>query len=129
MSQTQSSNQWNEGTAASPAPKNSEYKIPLEKLSPRIFWYQGGILLIDYLPKGQTINAEYHSSQLVRLKVILKENRGGKFIKVILLLHDNAPHHLALATQKKLAYLHFQCLDHPPYSPNLPSRTTTCSLE
>ena len=25
----------------------------------------------------------------------------------------------ALATQKKLAYLDFQCLDHPPYSPDL----------
>jgi len=34
-------------------------------------------------------------------------------------LHDNAPAHRALATQKKLAYLVFQCLDHPPYSPDL----------
>jgi hypothetical protein len=25
----------------------------------------------------------------------------------------------ALETQKKLAYLGFQCLDHPPYSPDL----------
>ena len=34
-------------------------------------------------------------------------------------LHDNAPAHQSLATQKKLAYLGFQCLDHPPYSPDL----------
>jgi len=34
-------------------------------------------------------------------------------------LHDNAPAHRTLATQKKLAYLSFQCLDHPPYSLNL----------
>jgi histone-lysine N-methyltransferase SETMAR len=34
-------------------------------------------------------------------------------------LHDNAPAHRAHATQKKLAYLGFQCLDHPPYSPDL----------
>jgi hypothetical protein len=27
--------------------------------------------------------------------------------------------HRALATQKKLAYLGFQCLDHPHYSPGL----------
>ena len=27
--------------------------------------------------------------------------------------------HRALATQKKLAYLGFQCLDHPLYSPDL----------
>jgi histone-lysine N-methyltransferase SETMAR len=34
-------------------------------------------------------------------------------------LHGYAPAHRALATQKKLAYLGFQCLDHPPYSPDL----------
>jgi len=34
-------------------------------------------------------------------------------------LHENAPAQRALATQKKLAYLGFQCLDHPPYSPDL----------
>jgi histone-lysine N-methyltransferase SETMAR len=34
-------------------------------------------------------------------------------------LHDNAPAHRTLATQKKLAYLGFQCPDHPPYSPDL----------
>jgi len=38
---------------------------------------------------------------------------------VILSLRDNAPAHRALATQKKVAYLGFQCLDHPPYSPDL----------
>jgi histone-lysine N-methyltransferase SETMAR len=36
-----------------------------------------------------------------------------------LFLLDNAPAHRALATQKELAYLGFQCLDHPHYSPDL----------
>jgi len=39
--------------------------------------------------------------------------------KGILFLYDNVPFHRALATQKKLAFLSFQCLDHPPYSPDL----------
>jgi len=34
-------------------------------------------------------------------------------------LHDNTPAHRTLATQKQLAYLGFQCLDHPPYSPDV----------
>ena len=34
-------------------------------------------------------------------------------------MHENAPVHRAPATQKKLAYLGFQCLDQPPYSPDL----------
>jgi len=89
------------------------------KILTSIFWDQDSILLIDYLPKGQTINAEYYSSLLVQLKDILKDKRRGKFTKVVLFLHDNGPAHWALATQKKLAYLGFQFLDHPPYSPDL----------
>jgi len=84
-----------------------------------IFWDQDGILLINCLPKGQIINAEYYLSLLVQLKDILKEKHHGKITKGVLFLHDNAPTHWALATQKKLAYLGFQCLDHPPYSPDL----------
>jgi len=89
------------------------------KVLASIFWDQDGILLIDYLPKDQTFNAEYYSSLLVQLKDILKEKRHKKVTKGVLFLHDNSPAHQALATQKKLAYLGFQCLDHPPYSPDL----------
>ena len=53
------------------------------------------------------------------MKDILKEKRRGKITKRVLFLHDNAPAHRALATRKKLAYLGFQCLDYPPYSPDL----------
>jgi histone-lysine N-methyltransferase SETMAR len=80
---------------------------------------QDGILLIDYFPKRQSMNAEYYSCLLVQLKEILKEKRGGKFKKCSLFLHDNAPAHRALATKKKVAYLVFQFLDHPPYTPDL----------
>jgi len=81
------------------------------KVLASICWDQDGILPIDYLPKGQTINAEYYSSLLVQLKDILKEKRCGKFTKGVLFLHDNAPANRTLATLKKL-YLGFQCLDH-----------------
>ena len=74
MTQRQSSNQWSGGIAAHPA---LPQKIPSAKSAGKvlasIFWDQDGILLIDYLLKGQTINAEYYSSLLVQLKDILKE--------------------------------------------------------
>ena len=104
----------------SPRPKKFQVQKSAGKVFASIFWDQDGILLIDYLPKGQTINAEYYSSLLVQLKDILKEKRREKFTKGVLFLHNNAPAHRALATQKKLAYLGFQCLDHPStYSPDL----------
>jgi len=118
MTRRQSNNQWSGGITAHPAPKHSSVKIRW-KILVSIFWDQDGILLIDYLPKDQTINVEYYSSLLVQLKDMLKEKPRGKFTKGVLFLHYNVPAHRALATQKKLAYLGFQCLDHPPYSPDL----------
>ena len=119
MTRRQSNNQWSSGIAANPTPKYSKCKKLLEKLSPQFFWDQDRILLIDYLPRGQTINTEYYSSLLVQVKDILKEKCHGKVTKGVLFLHDNAPARWALATQKKMAYLSFQRLDHPPYSPDL----------
>jgi len=105
--------------SGSPHTKNFREQKSAEKVTVSYFWDQDGILLTDYLPKGQTINAEYYSSLLVQMKEILKEKCCGKVTKGVLFLHNNAPAHRALATQKKLAYLGFQCLDHPPYPPDL----------
>jgi len=121
MIRRQSNNQWSGGIAAHPTPKKFHVQKSPGRVLASIFWDQEGILHIDYFPKGQTIDAEYYASLLVQLKDILKEEPPGKFTKGVLFLHDNAPAHRALATQKKLAYLGFQCLDHPSYSPDLAS--------
>jgi len=105
--------------SGSPRPKKIRVQKSAGKVLASIFWDQDGILLIDYLPKGQTINVKYYSSLLVQLKDILKEKGRGKFTKGVLFLHDNVPAHRALATQKKLAYLGFRLFYHPPYSPDL----------
>ena len=105
------------------SPRSKKFRVQKSagKVLASIFWAQDDILFIDYLSNGQTTNAQYYVSLLVQLKGILKERRRGKFTKRVLhvLLHDNTPAHRAFATQKKLAYLDFQCLDHPPYSPDL----------
>ena len=99
-------------------PKKFRVTKSAGKVLTSIFWGdQEGILFIDFLLKGPTTNPKYYSSLLVQLKDILKEKRRRKFTKAVLFLHGNAPAHRALATQQKLAYLAFHCLDHPPYSP------------
>ena len=105
--------------SGSPRPKKFRVQKSAGKVLASIFLDQDGILLIEYLPKGQTINAEYYSSLPVQLKDILKEKHRGNVTKGVLFLHDNSPAHLALATQKKLTYQGFQCLDQPPYTPDL----------
>jgi len=64
--------------SGSPHPKKFRVQKSAGKFLASIFLDQDGILLSDYLPKGQTINAEYYSSLLVQLKDILKEKRRGK---------------------------------------------------
>ena len=62
MTRRQKSKQWSGGIAAHRAPPQ---KIPSKKSAGKvltsIFLDQDGILLIDYLPKCQTINAEHFS--------------------------------------------------------------------
>jgi len=70
----QSMEWWHKG---SPRPKKFRAQKSAGKLLASISWNQGDILLTDYLPKGQTINAEYYSSLMVQLKGILKEKRRG----------------------------------------------------
>jgi len=107
--------EWRYSSSPRP-PKKSECKNPLEKSSHRFFGitpphqlsskgpnYQRRVLLIS---AGTT---EGHS----------EGKTPRKFTKGVLFLHDNAPAHRALATQKKLAYLGFKCLDYPHYSPDL----------
>ena len=69
---------WQSG---SPRPKKFRVKKSAGKVLSSIFWNQDGILLIDYLPKGQTINAKYYASPLVQLKDILKEKCRGKIAR------------------------------------------------
>jgi len=61
----------------SPRPKNFRVQKSAGKVLASIFWNQDCMLLIDYLPKGQTINAEYYASLLVQLEDVLKEKHRG----------------------------------------------------
>ena len=129
MAQRQSNNQWSGGIAAHPAPKQSECKNSLEKCSPRIFWDQDGILLIDYLPKGQTINAEYYLSLLVQLKDILKEKRCGNFTKAPCFCTTMPRLTGHLPPRRNWPTWASNFLTTHPILRIWPCRTTTCSLD
>ena len=66
------------GHSVSPRPKKFRIQKSAGKVLASIFWDQDGILLIDCLPKGQTINAEYYSSLLVQLKDCSRKNAAGR---------------------------------------------------
>ena len=86
------------GHSASPRPK----KFRVQKVFVSIFWDRYGILLIDYIPKAQNINAEYYSSLLVQLKEIFKENVAIVY-QGILVLAPQCPGASGTCNPEKLA--------------------------
>jgi len=69
----QQSREWRHN--GSPHPQKFRAQKSAGKFLYSIFSDQNGILLIDCLPKGQTVNTEYYLSLLVQLKDTLKEKR------------------------------------------------------
>ena len=78
--------------------------------------HQQGILFIDYLEKGRTINREYYI-----IALIVRHQKMTKKKKVFF-HEDNALCHKLIAMMAKLHELHFKLLPHPPYSPDLATR-------
>ena len=111
VTRRQSNNKWSGGIAAHPFPtkkirvakirwKISRLEFFISRCHPPPHWlsykgpnYQRGVLLIS----AGAIEGHFEGKS------------RSNFTKA----------HQALATQKNLAYLVFQCLDYPPYSPNL----------
>ena len=115
LTRRQSNNQWSGGIAAHPAPKNSECKNPLGKLSPRFFGIKTASSVIVF-QRPKLLTRSITNLCWCNWRTFWSKKRRGNFTKEVLFLHDNPPAHRAIATQKKLAYLGLQYLDHPPYS-------------
>jgi len=130
MTWRQSNNQWSGGIAPHPAcPKQFRVQKSAGKVLASIFWDQDGILPIDYLPKGQIINAEYYSSLLVQLKDILKEKRRGKFIKGIFFCTTMPRFTGHLQTRRNWSTWASNVLITHTILRIWPRRITTCSLD
>ena len=84
-----------------------------------VFWDMQGILSIDWLPEKTTINSDYYIQELEDLREAIKRKRRGKLSRGVLLQHDNARPHVSKQTKETIHRLGFECVPHPPYSPDL----------
>ena len=109
--------QWKHST--SPAPKKVKVVSPAGKVMASVFWDAKGIVCIDYLQKGKTINGEYYAKLLRELRQAIKSKRLGKLTKGVLLHQDNAPGHKSLVAMSAVHDCGFELIDHLPYSPDL----------
>ena len=104
--------------SGSPRPQNAGCKNPLEKFSPGFFGINKAFSSLIIFQRAKISTRSITHLCWCNWRTFWRK-RHGEVTKVVLFLHDIAPAHRALSTQKKLAYLGFQCLDHPHYSPDL----------
>jgi histone-lysine N-methyltransferase SETMAR len=75
-----------------------------------------GVILIDVLHRGQTINSDVY---VETLKKRFRRVRPHKGVTNVLLHHDSARPHTSLHTREAITDLQWTVLPHPPYSPDL----------
>ena len=86
--------------AASRKPTTSETAgvISAAKRMATVFWDAQGVILVEWVPKGATINTQYYVTVLENLRLAIKDPRRGKLSRGVLLLHDNARPHTSHET-------------------------------
>ncbi|GBP15303.1 hypothetical protein EVAR_92294_1 [Eumeta japonica] len=76
-------------------PKKFKVQKSVSKLMATIFWDSEGVLLIDYLPNGTTMNGQYYANLLAQTREAVVQKRRGKLSRGVLFLQDNASVHTA----------------------------------
>ena len=85
-----------------------------------VFWEKRGVIHVDFLPRGATINSEYYCRVLSDVHMRLRKKKSpGLITKGVVFLQDNARAHTAHCTKCTLQQLGWEGLPHPPYSPDL----------
>jgi len=106
--------------SSSPKPKKFQTEPSVGKVMLTLFWDEKGVILEQYTPRGTTVTSASFSDLLKdHLQRAIESNQRGLLSSGVLLQHDNARPHTACTTVATMTDMHFECLPHPPYSPDL----------
>ena len=100
----------------SPSKKKVKTVPSAAKVMGTVFWDAEGLILAEFLERGQTITAAGYVQTLHKLCRALRDKRPGRNI---IILHDNARPHAACLTSEASAKMGWEVLPHPSYSPDL----------
>ena len=74
-------------------PKKFKTQPSAGKVMVTVFWDTKGVIMLDFLPKRNTIIGVYYANLLDQLRTAINEKCWGKFSKAVLLQQDNATVH------------------------------------
>ena len=81
-----------------------------------VYLDQRGVVMMDFLVKGATINGAYYASLLKKLRNSIKIERRGMLTR---LLQANAPVHNSHVAKTEARSCDYEICSHPPYCPDL----------
>lgn len=118
VEQKNQSREW--GHTSSPRkPNKCRQTFSNKKVMATVFWDRKGVLLVEFMEKGTTINSTVYCETLRKLRRAIQNKRLGMLTNGVLLIHDNARPHIAARTRELLDQFGWDVFDHPPYSPDL----------
>lgn len=98
-------------------PESKYESMELRHTMYRIFWDNHGVLIVDFIQRETTINAETYCQTLRKLRRTIKIKKRGILTR-ILLLHDNTRTHTASQNQALLDSIGWEVLDQPTLAPS-----------
>ena len=118
LTQSQKCKACNRSTLAHPLPRRLRVSSA-GKVVASAFWDSQGVIMIDYLEQGRTINGAYYAAELRRLRQEIARKRRDKLTRGVLLLQENAPAQKSKVAMIAATECGFEVLPHPPYSPDM----------
>lgn len=106
-------------TLTIPQKQKLKTTLLIRKIMCTVFWDRKGILLVDFLLGGESINAEQYCEILRKFRYTIQNKRCRMRSEGIVLIHDNARPHSAGITQSLIQEFGWEQFDHPPYNPDL----------
>ncbi|GFW48797.1 uncharacterized protein TNCV_4243771 [Trichonephila clavipes] len=94
----------------------AEQTLSKHKFMATVSWNRRGVLLVNFMPQGATINSGAYCESLRKLRRALQNKRRGMLSKGVLLLHDNARPHTSRTTRVLIESFGWEVLNHAPYS-------------
>jgi len=103
------------------SPRKKKFKTTpsARKVMITVFWDIDGVILVDVMARGETINLNVCIKTLQKLKQRYRRVRPNRNPVDMLIQHDNAHPHTSLRTQEAIAKFGWTVLPHPPYSLDL----------
>ena len=103
----------------SPPPKKFKRVSSAGKVIAPIICNSQGVIVIDYLEQGRSINGAYYAAEMRRLRQEIARKRRGKLTRCVLLLQNNVPAHSSQVAMTAATECGFKVIPRPPYSPDM----------